>query len=140
MQQTNYKEILGNKGLKATTQRLELLRILATNHKPMTLKEIVKKMKGESAHEVTLYRMLSSFTELGIVNQIDFGANVPYFELVDREHDHHHIVCIKCKKVTDFVGCEVDKLIKKALTQAKDFQSVSKHSFELFGLCKKCAK
>lgn len=135
-----YKSILGNYGFKATAQRLEILRILSSNHKPMTLRDIVNKMKVSSAHEVTLYRILSSFVSVGLARQIDFGANVPYFELFDAEHDHHHIVCTKCKKVSDFVGCEVDKLIKKALSQTKDFHNVSRHSFELFGLCKKCAK
>jgi Fur family ferric uptake transcriptional regulator len=135
-----YKSTLANHGFKATNQRIEILHVLHSNHKPMILKDIVKKMKVASAHEVTLYRILSTFAEAGLVRQLDLGANVPYFEISDNEHDHHHIVCTNCKKMSDFVGCEVDKLIKKALSQTKDFHSVNKHSFELFGLCKKCAK
>lgn len=134
------KNILRNKNLKATDQRLELFRIFHTFHKPLTIKDLSLKMKSSNAHEVTLYRIVSSFKEVGLVRQVDLQDSVPYFELVDEKHDHHHIVCTSCKKVSDFVGCGSDDLIKKALSQTKDFASINSHSFELFGLCKKCSK
>lgn len=135
-----YKDLLKKFKLKATDQRLEVLRVLDAGNKPMTLKEIIKKMKVASAHEVTIYRALAFFVSNGLVRQINFETNVPYFELADHEHDHHHVLCTRCKKVNDFIGCGIDKLVKKALSQAKDFRSIQRHSFELFGICKQCAK
>jgi Fur family ferric uptake transcriptional regulator len=134
------KNILKSNDLKATDSRMELLSVLFDTKKPMTLKEIMLKMGDGGAHEVTMYRMLSSFKDLGVVKQVDFQDSVPYFELADDNHDHHHIVCTSCKKISDFVGCGSDDLIKKALSQAKDFASINSHSFELFGTCKKCSK
>lgn len=134
------KNLLSSRGLKATNQRIEVLYILAKNRKPLTLKDILSKIKGESAHEVTVYRMISSFKDSGIVKQIDFQDSVPYFELVDEKHDHHHIVCTSCKKVSDFTGCGSSDLIKNALSQNRDFAIINSHSFELFGICKKCSK
>lgn len=134
------QDILRKFNLRATNERIAVVGYFNRNKKPKNLKEILKDISRQGIHEATLYRILASFREVGLVRQIDFGEAVPYFELADNEHDHHHIVCTKCKKVNDFVGCEVDKLIKKALSQTKDFHSVNKHSFELFGLCKKCAK
>ncbi len=133
------KFLLNEKDFRATDQRVELLRVLALDHKPVTLKTIMQKMKSTSAHEVTLYRMLASFKEAGLVRQIDFGDAVPYFELADHDHDHHHIICTSCKKVSDFVGCGVETVAKKALLQSKEFAHITNHSFELFGLCKNCA-
>ncbi|MCX6753486.1 MAG: hypothetical protein NTV03_00275 [Candidatus Nomurabacteria bacterium] len=47
-----------------------------------------------------------------------------------------------CKKVSNFDGCKTasDSLISKALKQNKDFNSISHHSFDLFGVCNKCSK
>lgn len=134
------KNILKDNNLKATTQRVELLSVLSDIKKPITLKELMNKMKSKSVHEVTLYRLLASFKSLNIVRQIDFQDGTPLFELMDKENDHHHIVCTNCKKVSDFVGCQIDTIISKALKQTKDFSSIDSHSFELFGLCKNCAK
>lgn len=52
-----------------------------------------------------------------------------------------NIVCSKCKKVSNFDGCKEDSdlLISKVLKQNKDFDSISHHSFDLFGVCKKCS-
>lgn len=138
MEDSHFKMILNKADLRATDERLAVLKILSALKKPATLKEINKKIKG--IHEVTLYRILASFKEVGLVRQVYFGDVVPYFEILDHKHDHHHIVCTKCKKVSDFVGCQVDSLIKKALNQTKDFNKVTAHSFELFGLCNTCTK
>jgi Fe2+ or Zn2+ uptake regulation protein len=135
-----YKNILNKVGIKATSQRVELLALLSHSPKPVTLKDLMKKVKISGAHEVTLYRTLSMFKEANIIKQLDLQDSVPYFEILDSKHDHHHIVCTMCKKVNDFVGCGSDNLIKKALQQTKDFKSVTTHSFELFGLCKECSK
>ncbi len=135
----DYKQILNSAHLHATDERLFVVELLHRALKPQTSKEIFKKCKNLKIHETTLYRMLASFKESGLVKQIDFGGKLPYFELADMEHDHHHIVCTHCKKVSDFTGCDIDKVVKKALAQSKEFKTITNHSFELFGLCKKCA-
>lgn len=135
-----YKNILRDSNIKATSQRIELLALLDKSSKPVTLKDLMKKIKFSGAHEVTLYRILAMFRDANLIKQIDLQGSVPYFEMLDVKHDHHHIVCTSCKKVRDFVGCGSSELIKKALQQAKDFKLVTTHSFELFGLCNKCSK
>ncbi len=135
-----YKNILNQANIKATSQRIELLSLLSNSSKPLTLKDLMNKIKFSGAHEVTLYRILAMFKEANLIKQLDLQDSVPYFEIVDYKNDHHHIVCTVCKKVSDFIGCGSDNLIKKALKQTKDFKSVTSHSFELFGLCNKCSK
>lgn len=135
----DFRELLKTYNLKATDERLFILEILKDVKKPQTAPDILKKTKNLKMHETTLYRILSTFTKKGIIKQIDFKENVARYELLDNEDDHHHIVCTSCKKVTDFVGCDIDKTIKKALSQNKDFKKITNHSFELFGLCKNCA-
>lgn len=135
----DYIKLMHRHGLKATDDRLFIIELLTESKSPQTISQIFKKCKNLKMHEATLYRIISIFKDKGIVKQIDFKENVARYEIVDHDDDHHHIVCTNCKKVADFRGCDSDKIIKKALAQTKDFKEITNHSFELFGICKKCA-
>ena len=136
----NYaKKILSENQIKGTRPRILLLLQLLQAKKPLTIKEIAQKMKRSKIHKVTFYRTLDLLKSEGLVRQLDFGEPTPFYEIADTKNDHHHIVCIKCKKVNDFVGCPAPSLVKKVLKQAKDFTTIKNHSFEFFGLCRKCA-
>lgn len=130
--------ILKQAGLKITPHRLAVYAFLVLNHTPLLVKYIHEKLKKTAIDQVTVYRVLRSFVEKGLVKQIDLGDGQAYFELVD-EHDHHHVVCQKCKKIADFTGCDIYPIIARALTQTK-FATIDAHSLELFGLCQKCKK
>jgi Fe2+ or Zn2+ uptake regulation protein len=128
-----------NTGLKVTPARILVLELLEKNHKPLSVKDIGKKLVKENLDQVTIYRVLESFTKANLVRTVLLGDGQTYYEARD-EHDHHHLVCEKCRKISDFTGCIAPDAIKKALVQSKDFASVTRHSFELFGICKSCAK
>lgn len=134
----DYKALLHKSNLKATDERLFVIELFGIAKSPQTVPQILKKCKNLKMHESTLYRIISIFQEKKLIKKIDFRENISRYEFVDHEDDHHHIVCTKCKKVSDFTGCDADKIIKRALAQAKDFKKITTHSFELFGLCKKC--
>lgn len=135
----NIEALLKRVGSKVTGQRFEILEVLAHASKPLSSKEVHAKVATKGIDQVTVYRVLKAFTEKGIIRQVDFGHDQAYFEIMDEKHDHHHIICTQCHKVADFVGCDAAGLIKTALKQTKDFAQVTRHSFELYGLCKNCA-
>lgn len=137
--QDDYRKLLSAHDLRATDERLFIIELLGNAKKPLSAPEILKKSKNLKMHETTLYRILSVFLENGLIKQIDFKENTARYEILNHDDDHHHIVCTNCKKVVDFRGCDVDKIVKKALAQNREFKKVTNHSFELFGLCKKCA-
>ncbi len=127
-------------GFRVTKPRLQVLSLLVKSKYPLRSGEIFKKLKQtSSADKVTVYRILEAYKKAGLVNQIDFRETAAYFEFKDSERDHHHIICVECKKVDDFVGCDADKLSAEALSQAPRFAKIINHSFEFFGLCRMCA-
>jgi len=132
------KNRLKSVGLKATPSRLALLDLLVKNHKPLSIRDILKKI-GQKADQATVYRMLESFKNAGLARQVDFQQDFAYFEIAD-EHDHHHIVCRACGRIEDFIGCDFEKLAQKALKQTKKFSAIDQHSFEMFGICNSCTK
>lgn len=127
----DFNEILRKGGSKATPGRIELLKILWHESKPVSAVYLQKKLP--LLNEVTLYRALEAFTKSGIVNEVDFRHGHAYYELnVLRDH-HHHIVCTKCGVVKD-IACTVHEIITP-----KEFTTVTDHAMEFFGVCNKCA-
>jgi Fe2+ or Zn2+ uptake regulation protein len=137
----DFNLILKDKGFKVTKTRLDILSIFSNDCKPINAEYIYKILKNKRVNLVTTYRTLFSFEKAGILKRVDLHQESIYYELMD-DHHHHHIICLRCKKVSNFDGCKADSdsLISKALKQNKDFDSISHHSFDLFGICKKCLK
>lgn len=135
---TELKTRLNTAGLKATPSRIALLSLLEKNHKPLSIREIIKKL-NQKVDLATVYRMLESFKKAGLARQVDLQQDFAYFEIAD-EHDHHHIVCRTCGKIEDFLGCDFKKMAQKALKQTAKFSSIDQHSFEMFGTCNSCTK
>lgn len=133
----NSSMLLNQAGLKKTDSRIALLDLLSKNKKPLSAKDIVSKISGD---KVTIYRMLEAMSKKGLIRRVDTGEREAQYEIIDHHDDHHHVICIDCKKVSDFTGCDAESLITKALKQVKDFKQITHHSFDLFGLCNTCAK
>jgi len=137
---TNYfPELLHKAGYKATPGRLALLEILKAGTEPMSIQEILKKARTASLDQATVYRILSVLEKLGAVKQVNLRHGHADYEFVDPK-DHHHIVCVVCKRVEDFTGCGAEDVAEQALKQVKSFSKITQHSLEFFGVCKKCAR
>ncbi|MEK7588944.1 MAG: Fur family transcriptional regulator [Patescibacteria group bacterium] len=132
--------ILNKAGLKKTEARLHIVQFLLKSKKPNSPQIIFEKLQKEGIDKVTVYRTLESLEKKGLVKRVNTGEREAQYELTDTHEDHHHIICLNCKKVSDFTGCDAEHLIQKAMKQVKDFSSVSHHSFDIFGICNSCAK
>lgn len=145
-------EILKRRKLKLTPARLAVLALFESSLcQPLSADDIhlkLKKLKKAEIDLVTVYRTLASFEKEGILKKVDLHKSAAYYELADgtadggskRKHHHHHIVCTACGLIEGFDDCNVEALSKKALAASSKFSSVSKHSLELFGVCKACSK
>lgn len=125
-------------GFRATKPRVALLTFLSRAKFPLHAQEIVSRLKGTD--QVTVYRMLDAFTRAHLVREVNLKGERPRYELEDTEHDHHHIVCVGCHKMEDFYDCGGEQLGKKVLRQSRSFAKITGHSFDLYGVCKECAK
>jgi Fe2+ or Zn2+ uptake regulation protein len=131
-------EVIRNAGFRATAPRIALLTYLRKSRTPLLIQEIAAGLKSTAVDQVTVYRMIEAFKKAGIVREVNLHGDRSRYELADTEHDHHHIVCVSCHKVEDFVGCDSRRMERKALQQSH-FSKVTGHSFDLYGLCNSCA-
>ena len=132
---------LKSKGYRFSAVRNFILESLNKNEKPLSASDLQKLFKNKNlpANKVTLYRELNSLKKEKIILEMQLKGDKRWYEPAGRRH-HHHIICTSCDKIEDFVGCDSNKLIKKALKQAHGFAEITNHNFDFFGLCKSCAK
>ncbi len=132
---------LKKRGHRFSAMRNFVLNSLSKNDKPLSASDFQKLLKKNkiSANKTTLYRELNLLKKEGIILEIQLTGNKRWYELASRNH-HHHIVCIKCDKVKDFIECGSKNIISKVLKQTPDFAEITNHTFDFFGLCKSCVK
>lgn len=126
--------------LKNTHARTLILEFLKNKKKPVSIDDIYKHVEKDNINQSTVYRTVNSFLKENIINPIVISKDKLYVEFVNEDNHHHHIICTDCKKISDFNSCDVENIIKKVLKENKEFNKITKHSFELFGLCKSCSK
>ena len=130
-----YKQLLHDAGLKATKMRGDVLGLFDVGKKPLSVAQIKKNL--QSADVATLYRIVEIFVDKGILCSVHVCGPRHFFELAALPH-HHHIVCTKCGIIEDVSDCNLTKVIKNAEIASTKFNKITEHTFELFGLCKKC--
>ncbi len=135
LEREEFKVILLSHNQRVTAPRLEILSILKSNKKPMTISQIHSEMKGKKTDLATVYRTLNLFADLRIVSEIDFKDDFKRYELIFDRHHHHHIVCRSCGRVDNVEACVLGELEK--MLQRKGYTEVT-HSLEFFGICEEC--
>ncbi|MEK7615040.1 MAG: Fur family transcriptional regulator [Patescibacteria group bacterium] len=132
------KLLLKEKNLRCTPARLAVLALFESSDHPMSSQEVVARVSRGTAYQATIYRILKSFTDLGILRTVNLRHEHVDYELA-LHSDHHHIVCTGCGKLEKFEGCDAESIAKKALKKCPSFKTINEHAIELFGLCVRCA-
>ncbi len=122
--------------LRATTQRVALLRALSRATKPQSVEALTRTLRGE-LDIATAYRTLGTFVEAGLVRQVELSAGRALYEMAG-EH-HHHVVCTTCDRIEDVDVC-LPEAFSTTVRKASGFASVREHTLEFFGICKPCAR
>lgn len=133
-----FVDLLRQNKLKVTQPRLGVLRIVSSKQTAISQPDL-EKLLGDSVDRVTLYRVLATFEEKGILHKIfDLHGTATYAFCSTKcdEHHHHdehvHFICSSCNSVyclDDF------KLPKINLPEGYQLNSVG---INAVGLCAQC--
>ncbi len=97
------RQLLVDKGIRVTEQRMLVLRELAKLRIPTSHPELTERLAGADLDRSTIYRNLLLLTEAGLLVKTQLGDNVWRFELPNvksTEHGTHpHFVCNDCGNV-----------------------------------------
>ncbi|WP_286753131.1 MULTISPECIES: Fur family transcriptional regulator [Sphingobacterium] len=137
---TVYPEILKRNSLKVTQPRLKVLEIISRKESAISQPEL-EKLLGKDIDRVTLYRVLASFEEKGIIHKIfDLHGTATYAMCSTNcsEHDHHdqhvHFICRVCNSVY----CLEDMTLPKVSIPAGF--SLEAIAVNALGVCNHCKK
>ena len=134
---------LQEKGYKMTEQRREILQVFLDQPGEHHLSaEDVHGILRNNKSEIglaTVYRSLELLGSLNILLNIEFGDGCTRYELNTTKpysHRHHHLICMKCRKVIEFNEDKLDEL--EAEIAKKSGFEILNHEVKFFGYCKEC--
>lgn len=137
------REALRSQGLRITQSRLAVATILIRNKKNLlTSEEIFNRVQNSKmlkCDQVSVYRVLSTFEELGLIKKSIFKGEATRYmfnESRDRKHEHY-FKCVSCHTIEPFEGCLVSK--KEKELEKIGYKNLQ-HHLEITGLCPVCAQ
>ena len=135
------KQVLREHELKATNQRVALLKLLDATNEHFDAEEIYLELlkNQKNVSRATVYRSLDALVEQDLVTKLDFGDGRMRFERSKGEDEHHdHLICEECGKVIEFFNPEMEAQ-QLSVCKEHDFMP-SVHTMHIFGICSECKK
>ena len=128
-------DILKNEGFKKTDKREQILSIFSETEKYITAKDILNVMKKEhpGMSYDTIYRNLSTFVDLGILEETELTGEKNFRMQCEADHHHHHFICMSCGNIKEIPFCPME-LLQNAIPGYE----IESHKFEIYGNCPSC--
>lgn len=130
--------ILQAAGMSKTAHRLRILDILIQAERPLTANDILERTDPrKKINKVTVYRILSSFKEEGIVRefQTDQGGN--RFEMACQHNPiHPHFHCKNCRDISCLPPVTLSQVWE--LFSEPHNLKLESINIHMTGLCQKC--
>jgi Fur family peroxide stress response transcriptional regulator len=125
-----YKEM----GLKLTPQRLAILDYLDGNKDHPSAEDIYMAVskKFPTMSFATVYNTLETLRQRGGVLELTIDPDKKRFD--PNTEPHHHLICIKCKKIVDVRG---DYKLPIPNGERTGFEIIGNH-IEFYGICPRC--
>ena len=134
------QESLRKRGVRLTRQRRLLLDLIDQSGLHLDAESLFQmaKKKDPKLNRVTVYRTLKLLKEGGLVDELDlahFEGDQHYYE-TRMKQEHAHIICLRCGRVEEFFGEELQHLRAQVSSQF-GFEIVFART-EVGGYCSHC--
>ncbi len=119
MTRENIIQLLKQKDLKITPQRLAIFDALLNNKSHPSAEKIVEYIKPTlpNISVGTVYKVLDSLVECGLLKKVKNEKDVMRYDAI--LHHHHHLYCTQTDRIEDYADPELDKLISNYFKQKK---------------------
>lgn len=141
MMENEIMERLEKANYRLTGQRKAVLEVMKDNRgQHLTAEEVLMaaREKMPNIGIATVYRSLECFSSLDILYKTTFDEGKYRYELSDQHcHQHHHVICPNCGKITEV---EQDFLFQVEKHLEDQGYEVIDHQLTIYAYCPKCAK
>ncbi len=134
-------ENLKKNGERITEVRRIMIEFFFRKNAPLSALDIQTELerRGHKSNKTTVYRQLATLLKYNLLHEVRLRDRTLRYELTTENDHHHHLVCVRCKKITDINFKDDLDRQEKIIAQKKKFK-VTHHSLEFFGLCSDCQK
>jgi Fur family transcriptional regulator, peroxide stress response regulator len=124
------------RGIAVTPQRLAVIRALLASENHPSTDEICAAVRRRHANVslATVHRILEQFCEVGEARKVTLLHDVARYD--GNVEPHHHVLCVRCRRVHDIEIPDVDKLLE-GRTSLGQF-ALLHCSLEIEALCGRC--
>jgi Fur family transcriptional regulator, peroxide stress response regulator len=124
------------RGVAITPQRLAVIRALLASENHPSTEDIHTAVRREHPHVsyATVHRILEQFCAVGEARKVTLLHDLARYD--GNVEPHHHVLCVRCRRVNDIEIPEVDKLLE-GRTSLGQF-ALLRCSLEIEALCKRC--
>lgn len=129
-------DLLRDHGLRATAQRIEILRAVMDDEGHPTAEAVWERAREAqpTLSLSTVYDTLSRFVELDLLDELHTGEDATRYEFFDRPH--LNLVCSECGRVEDTEAEGLAGLIDEA--EGESTFQLDPQPIELAGRCPDC--
>lgn len=130
------REQFQDRGLKFTSQRIAIYEALAASKEHPSVDDLYSLVKKNhpTLSMNTVYNTLETLKEIGIANEVSLFHDKARYDA--NQSPHHHLVCLKCRRIEDIYDDTLNDLVLSGETQ-NHYQIVG-HRVEFHGYCQNC--
>lgn len=131
-----FRTVCAEHGITMTHQRQVLYEVMQgmTGHPSPEQIFVEVRQRIPAVSLATVYKNIHIFVETGILREVSLHHGSQRLEMNERQH--HHLVCSRCKAITD-IDAEGIALIPQRTDLGVGFQ-VERYSVDVIGLCAQC--
>ncbi len=121
--------------IKLTPQRIAILDYLERNKTHPSVSEIFKYVNRRfpSMSFATVYNTLNTLVQHGRIRELTMDNDKKRFD--PNTLPHHHLTCIKCKRIIDV---DLDYPLSLPENKSSGFKVLGNH-IEFYGICSECS-
>jgi Fur family peroxide stress response transcriptional regulator len=124
------------RGIALTPQRHAVIEALLASESHPSADEICAAVRRRNPHVslATVHRILEQFCEVGEAHKVTLLHDLARYD--GNVEPHHHILCVRCRRVRDIEIPGVDKLLE-GRTSLGEF-ALLRCSLEIDAICRRC--
>lgn len=122
-------------GRRITESRRAVVEAVGQKSAPFTAEELCDDVPGVG--RATVFRNIKLLQDMGFLCRVLLEDGSPRYQ-PSRQSHHHHLVCVQCGAVRDFIDCDVTDMLR-SVTERSGFE-IAGHRLEVYGRCPTCQK